>query len=360
MCERGGTQMKKLSIPKLSIRKKKDEAPSRITNETVAEHRERVIAGGRRFKYPLQYAKHKLVINTVVISTTAIILLIAFGWWQLYVAQNTSTFFYRVTQVLALPVGSIDNTAVRYSDYLLYYRPSEYYLNNYDEVSAASVDGKTQLEYKKRDAMDRAILDAYARKLARDMDIAVSEEEVDTAVAALRQADNGTISEESVNSAAQQVFGATAQDTRSQYRNSLLRSKVSFAVDDDARELSDEVQSMIDGGQSLKDIAAAINKEQEGAVQYGTSGLLSKALAFNGVRVGEIAAVKKGTISGAFMSSTDDGYLFTRVTDLSDTEANFEFVHVPLTAFRSMVQALKDSGDVHEYITIDPEQYIDQ
>ena len=30
------------------------ETGGRITNETVAEHRERVLAGGRKFKYPLQ------------------------------------------------------------------------------------------------------------------------------------------------------------------------------------------------------------------------------------------------------------------------------------------------------------------
>lgn len=359
MRERGGTQMKKLSIPKLKFKKqKKDDTPGRITNETVAEHRERVIAGGRRFKYPLQYAKHKLVINAVVISITAIILLVMFGWWQLYVVQNTSTFFYRVTQVLSLPVGSIEGKAIRYSDYLLYYRPSEYYLNNYDEVNADSADGRTQLEYKKRDAMDRAMLDAYARKLAKDMDITVSEDEVDDAVAALQQADNGTISEESVNSAALQVFGATAQDTRAQYRNSLLRSKVSFAVDDDARALADRVKTMLDDNKSLKDVAAIINKEQKGAVEYGTSGLMSKSLAFSGVKVSEIAAVKKGTVSDAFMSSTDDGYLFTRVTSTTNTEANFEFVHVPLTAFRATVQALHDSDDVREYITIDPDRYL--
>ena len=34
-------------------------APARITNDTVAEHRQRVIAGGRKFKYPIQYARHK-------------------------------------------------------------------------------------------------------------------------------------------------------------------------------------------------------------------------------------------------------------------------------------------------------------
>ena len=38
-----------------SLRRKKEvEAPQRITNDTVTEHRKRVLAGGRKFKYPLQ------------------------------------------------------------------------------------------------------------------------------------------------------------------------------------------------------------------------------------------------------------------------------------------------------------------
>ncbi len=38
--------------------------PEHITNETVSEYRERILAGGRKFKYPVQYARHRLVIKT--------------------------------------------------------------------------------------------------------------------------------------------------------------------------------------------------------------------------------------------------------------------------------------------------------
>jgi hypothetical protein len=94
------------------FRKKDVEASSRITNETVAEHRERILAGGRRFKYPIQYARHRLVINAIIISVVAVIILGVVGWWQLYLAQNTSTFVYKVTRVLPLPVANVDGQPV--------------------------------------------------------------------------------------------------------------------------------------------------------------------------------------------------------------------------------------------------------
>src|SRR5690606_35283970 len=104
--------------------KQTQEVPSRITNETVAEHRERILAGGRRFKYPMQYARHRLVIVTVALVAAALLLMGLFTWWQLYVAQSTNPILYRVTRIIPLPVASVDGQTVRYSDYLMYYNSS--------------------------------------------------------------------------------------------------------------------------------------------------------------------------------------------------------------------------------------------
>ena len=96
--------MKKLRRFKKKKGSEEQETPNRITNETVAEHRERILAGGRRFKYPMQYARHRLVIITIIISVVAVVAIALTTWWQLYPVQNTSTFFYRITRVLPLPV----------------------------------------------------------------------------------------------------------------------------------------------------------------------------------------------------------------------------------------------------------------
>ena len=100
----------------------------RITNETVAEHRESVLAGGRRFKYPMQYSRHRLIFNAIAISVVALVVLIVVIWWQLYPSQNTTTFFYRITRVLPIPVAIVDGEQVRYSDYLVGFRSQEHYL----------------------------------------------------------------------------------------------------------------------------------------------------------------------------------------------------------------------------------------
>lgn len=131
-------------MKKRLFRKKEKEVkavPQRITNETVAEHRERILAGGRRFKYPMQYARHRLVFNTVIITVAALLLITLVGWWQLYPMQNTSTFFYRVTRVIPLPVASVDGEQIRYSDYLMYYNSSAHYLQRSEQLNLQSEDG---------------------------------------------------------------------------------------------------------------------------------------------------------------------------------------------------------------------------
>ena len=40
--------------------------------QKVDERREEVLARGRKFKYPLQFTKHRVVVNTVLISLVVI------------------------------------------------------------------------------------------------------------------------------------------------------------------------------------------------------------------------------------------------------------------------------------------------
>ena len=51
--------------------------------EKVEERRDEVLSRGRKFKYPMQYAKHRLVIQTVIIAVVAIIAMVAVGWLML-------------------------------------------------------------------------------------------------------------------------------------------------------------------------------------------------------------------------------------------------------------------------------------
>ncbi len=342
--------MKKINLSKLVNKSKQDKSqlPARITNDTVAEHREQIIAGGRRFKYPVQYARQKLVRNAAIIAFISIILLSVLVFQQLYFAQNSSDFIYRITQLLPVPVATIDNEPVRYSDYLMQYRASEYYLRKYDEIKLNSEDGKRQLDGIKRQVLNTAEANAYARKLAREKSISISEKEIDDAIASKRNTVNGQITQEAYDASTMMLYRWSPQDYRQAIRQSLLRSRVAFAVDDNARSLADRASSLIATGKDLRAVAGELGNGL--AVQ--SPGLVDTTSSFSGLNVSEVAKLQPNVISGTLKSSTDDGYYFVRVTQKTDTQVNFEFIQIKLTAFSAKVAELKQGNRVHEFIKV--------
>jgi len=260
--------MKKLLIRR--NKKARSNEATRITNDTVAEHREKILAGGKRFKYPVQYARHKLVINAIIIGFATLSLLTVFGWQQLYMAQNSSAFFYRVTQILPLPVASVDGEPARYSDYLLNYRTSEYYLSKYDEISPNSENGRLQLQYKKREALDIALSDAYARKIAESHSIEITDNEIDKSLEVLRTAANGTLTEETSAASSERILGLSGGDLGTLVRNSILRGKAAFALDENAKKIQQEIDVALQkNNQSFEKVQGIINKKYPDAVTVG-------------------------------------------------------------------------------------------
>lgn len=348
--------VKKLST-KLRRNKKASSAqvaPSRITNDTVAEHREKILAEGRRYKYPLQYARHKLVINAIAIALAALVILLALGYWQLYVVQNSSSFFYRVTRLAPLPIASVDGEMARYSDYLVNYRAAEHYLSKFDQISPDSDDGKLQLRYKQRESLDIAIADAYARKIADQKKLSVSSKQVQAVLEAMRNAANGELTKETSEASSQRVLGLSSDDLRYLVENSLLRTTSAFAIDDQARTTVSQVKSeLAKNKDDFETVAKIVNKGQPDNVSLGNSGLVNMSTNFGGIRAKDIAELEKGKVSEPIKSITTDGYYIVKVIERSDTQINFSFLHIPLKKFDQNLKELRAKGKIQEYISID-------
>src|SRR5438552_6597079 len=90
----------------------------RITNETVAEHREEVLSSARKYIYPLSHSKHRVVVLSVSLLVTAVVVFFAYCGLALYKFQSTSTFTYGVAQVIPFPVARVGTHWVSYESYL--------------------------------------------------------------------------------------------------------------------------------------------------------------------------------------------------------------------------------------------------
>lgn len=344
--------MKKIQLKRKKSQINEDAAPARITNETVAEHREQVLAGGRRFKYPHQYARHKLVFNTILISLISLVLLVALGWWQLYMVQNTNSFFYRVTRIIPAPVASVDGEYVRFSDYLMTLSGSKHYLEQSERVDLASADGKRQLEYMKRKALDGAIADTYAAKLAREKNITVSDKEVDAVIESSLNTVTGKISQEVYNDSTYSTLGYTPDEYKRIIKRSLIRQRVAYAVDEKARTVRGVAEAVIKSKKDIKLSQLAASLQAKGyKVQVGNSGLVPKTNHDGGLAQAALA-LKPGELSGFINSTRGDGYYIVQLVKVNDTQLSYNFLRIPLSQLDEQLATLRKNHKVDEYITV--------
>lgn len=345
-------------MKKIQLRAKKknqineDAAPARITNETVAEHREQILAGGRRFKYPHQYARHKLVFNAVLISLVTLVLLIALGWQQLYLAQNTSNFFYRVTRIIPVPVATVDGNYVRFSDYLMTLSGSKHYFEQTERIDLSSPDGKRIMDYQKRQALDGAIADTYAAKLAHEKKLSISDSEVDKVIESSLDTVTGKISQEVYNDSTYSTLGYTPDEYRHIIKRSLIRQEVAYAIDEKARTIRTAAEALLKTKKTIKLSELASELKVKGyKVQVGNSGLVPRTNHDGGLSQAALQ-LKAGQFSSFIRSTKGDGYYLLQLVKANDSQLSYNFLRIPLTEFDMQLKSLKTNNKIQEFISI--------
>ena len=325
-------------MKKILLKRKKsvkEQPPSRITNETVAEHREKVLAGGRKFKYPHQYVKHKLVINAIIIGVVTVLVAVLFGYWQLYKVQTTSDFFYRVTRVIPVPVASVEGENVRYSDYLMRYRSQELWLQKSGQIGLSKEGDKQQLDSFKRRVLDGLEADMYAKKLAAEQNITVTADELQIVIDKSRNTTTGQISQEVYDASTQDTLGYSPEEYRRIIRQSLLRQKVAYAVDEEAKQNKEQVDVYLDNPKNAEkgfEVAVKEFKQKGVELDYGASGSVSKNNRDGGLSQVAVS-LKKGEVSTPFESTTGDGYYFVQKISQTDTKVSYQYIRIPLSVF---------------------------
>lgn len=330
-------------IKKILPRKKKSEKlPARITNDTVAEHREKVLAGGRKLKYPVQYTKRKLVRNAIILSSLGLVLLLVLGWVQLYVWKDAGDVAYRITKILPLPVAKIDGEFVRYSDYLLYHRST---LAALAKQGLGQNAGSDRVEFHQRQAMDRALEDAYVQKLARELGVSAADERVNDIIKQRRE-ETG-LSESAYEAVVRDNLNWSVDELRDAMRSTLLRQEVAYKVDTKASELVDKVRSGLGSGQSLEQIAGSLGE----AVQYrvGVDVPLNNA---DGGLTKAVATLAINASSDTIRTLDGDGYYFITRRAGIDGRVNFDYLHIPLTMFKEQFEQVKSGDSVKLFISL--------
>ncbi|MDR1032723.1 MAG: SurA N-terminal domain-containing protein [Candidatus Nomurabacteria bacterium] len=341
---------------RLSRRKAKkviEETGERVTNDNVDAHREVVLAKGRKFKYPLQYTKYKLVINAVIIGILALAAVCAFGWVQYYKVQNTGPIAYRFSKYLRIPVAEADGKNVLYSDYLMQYRSNIRAIERQEGKLGNSDNDKRKIAYYKRMALDNSITNTYAMKLADEYSIKVTSDHINEVYAQYMKAGDSKITASGFEKMIEDNFGLTKSEyIRMFIEIPLIRREVSIKIDSAAKGLSDSVEKSV---KSNKGDLDAVAKEYAGKIMLEMSSGLVDASNFDGGRAAMASSMKVGEISRPFLSTSGDSYYIVKVTNKKDSQVEYASLVVPLTALNEQVEKLKKDGKVKEYIKLENE-----
>ena len=346
---------------------KSKKAPTslRITNDNISEHREDILAKGRKLKYPMQYSKKRLIVISIVVVVAAVM---TFGLWlnnSLYKQQQTGDFFFSVTKILPLNVASVDGQPVRYQDYLRRLRADVHYYLNHEHRSFNSDEGEVELNYHKRKDLDVAEKAAYVEYLAEQNDISVSMDEVDAEIAAMREANGET--EEGLISTLESYYGWSMSDYRLTTHDQMLEQAVSYAIDNEAKETADEVLERLQAGADFSVVAgngtSGDTTQQTGSVSSAQTlpnvqnGGTITAKTTDQDPTGVVQAVSKLSVGeltevGRMRSNNANYYYIARLDAKDGEDIQYSLILIKLTKLDDDFAKLRADGKIEEYISV--------
>lgn len=346
---------------------KSKKAPTslRITNDNISEHREDILAKGRKLKYPMQYSKKRLIVISIVVVVAAVT---TFGLWlnnALYKQQQTGDFFFSVTKILPLNVASVDGQPVRYQDYLRRLRADVHYYLNHEHRSFNSDEGEVELNYHKRKDLDVAEKAAYVEYLAEQNDISVSMDEVDAEIAAMREANGET--EEGLISTLESYYGWSMSDYRLTTHDQMLEQAVSYAIDNEAKETADEVLERLQAGADFSVVAgngtSGDTTQQTGSVSSVQTlpnvqnGGTITAKTIDQDPTGVVQAVSKLSVGeltevGKMRSNNTNYYYIARLDAKDGEDIQYSLILIKLTKLDDDFAKLRADGKIEEYISV--------
>lgn len=237
------------------------DTPQRITNDTMAVHREEVLDSARKYIYPLRHSKKRLVTISLSILSITILVFLMYCGLSLYKLQSTSMFLYRVTQVIPFPVARVGSDFVAYENYLFEINHYTHYYKNQQQLDFDSDAGQRQLKEFKKRALEKVVNDAYIKEIAQQKAISVSNQEVDQEISTVRSQNRLGGSDQEFEAVLKDFWGWTVDDFKRSLRQQLLNQKVLSALDTSAHDRANDAYDKLQSGKDFQKLASEISED---------------------------------------------------------------------------------------------------
>lgn len=325
----------------------------RITNETVAEHREEILRGARKYMYPLEHSKHKIVIITSTLILLAVATFFIISAVELYKVQSTSRVTYRITQVIPFPVAKAGKHFISYESYLFELRRYMYYYQTQQQVDFSSTSGKQQLELYKPKAVERVIQSAFVKELAEKHDIRVSNSEVVDAVSLLRT-QNMLQNNKDLESVTRRFYDWSIHDLERELKQELIAQKVAASLDTEASKKADDVLKQAQSGADFSQLAATYSDDSStkgnGGV-YADTAITTGSQTVDPLIVRELPKMKPGEVSRIIITPT--AFEIVKLLEVSaDGKYKVAHIQVNFKPIETFTKPIADKTKIHHFIKI--------
>lgn len=248
------------------LRRKKDipelDPEARVTNDTVAMHREQILKGARKYIYPLQHSKHKLVTISISLFVMIVLGFFLYTTFELYKTKTTSIFMYKITKVVPFPVARIGSHFVSYESYLFEINHYMHYYQTQQQLDFKSDAGQAQLsEFKKR-ALNKVINDAYIQDIAKTKNITVSNDEINDSINVARSQYRLSGNDSELEAILKDYWGWNMNDFKRSLKNQILTQKVLSSLDTDAHNRANSALTQLQGGKDFATVAKEVSEDQ--------------------------------------------------------------------------------------------------
>lgn len=357
MLVRGMKKPKKLKKPKLpakltkrpfkrgkSTEEKVTDALSnvpRITNDTVADHREEVLSSARKYIYPLQHSKHRVVRISIAILLAVIITFFVVIGLCLYKFQSTGAFIYDVTRIVPFPVAKAGSSWVSYESYLFELRRNMHYYKTQQQADFTTKEGKEQLKRLKEQALSQVVHDAYVKQLAKQHDVSVSNKEVDAQVALVRSQNRLGNNERVFREVLNEFWGWSEADFRRELKQQLLQQAVVAKLDTATHAKAESAETQLKNGTDFAALAGQISEDPTTKTNGGAypEPLTASSRELPPRLMAEIFRLKQGETSQIINTGyTLDIAKVTEVTDSTRRAAHIQFNFQDINVYIKPVQ----------------------
>ena len=349
-----------LKVPKRFRRANKEERSQeafqslpRITNETVAEHREEVLSTARKYIYPLEHSKHRIVVVSVSLLVTAVVGFFVYCGLALYKFQSSSAFVYRVTQVLPFPVAKAGGSYVAYENYLFELRRYQHYYQSQQRVNFTTESGKQQLASYKPRAMKEVVDAAYVKKLASKNKVTVTDKEITAALDALRTQNKLGSTNQELADVTNEFFGWSIDDLKRELKQELLAQKVAAKLDTATQAKAQAALTQLRAGTDFATLVTQFSDDAASKASGGQYADKAITLASADVPSAVVQALLKlqvGQTSDVVMAGST--LEIVKLTANDDGKLQASHISFQLKDISTYVSPLQKTSPTHYYISV--------